>query len=69
MGVYLWSNGHNVLGISLPNCARKSNFCGQLYLNCVSSCVDGAVKRNMDDVLGRRVRGRNRSEVSSRIGR
>ena len=69
MGVYLWSNGHNVLGISLPNCARKSNFCGQLYLNCVSSSIDGAVIRNMDDVLGRRVRGRNRSEVSSKFGR
>ena len=69
MGMYLWSNGHNVRGVSLPNCARKSHFCGQLYLNCVSSCVDGAVVRDMDDVLGRRVRSRNRSEVSSRFGR
>ena len=69
MGVYLWSNGHNVPCGSLQDCARKSNFCGQLYLNCVSSSIDGAVIRNMDDVLGRRVRGRNRSEVSSKFGR
>ena len=69
MGVYLWSNGHNVPCGYLQYCARKSNFCGQLYLNCVSSSIDGAVIRNMDDVLGRRVRGRNRSEVSSKFGR